>query len=60
MYVCLCHAVTDADVDACVSDGHDSVEAVAARTGASTGCGTCTELLCARVALARRAALAAS
>ena len=60
MYVCLCHAVTDADVDAAVTAGHHTPDAVAEQTGASTGCGTCHELLCSRVALARHASPIAS
>lgn len=52
MYVCICHAVTAADVRAAVEDGGArTAEAVAEATGASTGCGTCEDRLCALVGL---------
>ena len=45
MFVCLCHAVSESDVHAAVLAGHVEAAAVAEHTGASTGCGTCTDLL---------------
>ena len=50
MYVCVCFAVRDADVARCVEHGATSVEDVIDETLASTGCGTCSETLCARFA----------
>ena len=46
MFVCICHAVTDVDVRSAVTSGATDVDSVAARTGASTGCGTCRDTLC--------------
>jgi len=43
MYVCLCHAVTDADILEALRDGHTTAEAVMDATGAGTGCGSCRE-----------------
>jgi bacterioferritin-associated ferredoxin len=39
--VCLCRSVTDHDIRAASARGADTVEAVAALTGAGTGCGCC-------------------
>ncbi|TAK71082.1 MAG: (2Fe-2S)-binding protein [Actinomycetota bacterium] len=50
MYVCLCNAVTDKDVHTAVCEGHRTVEAVAERTYATSGCGACTERVCELVA----------
>ncbi len=41
MIVCLCRSVSDRDVRAARARGADTVEAVAALTGAGTGCGCC-------------------
>jgi bacterioferritin-associated ferredoxin len=60
VYACLCHAVTEDDVRAAVAAGHRCVESVAAATGASTGCGGCTDRLCALVDLAGRTSAMAS
>jgi bacterioferritin-associated ferredoxin len=49
VFVCICHAVTESDVRAAVDAGDRTAEDVAERTSASTGCGTCTERLCAVV-----------
>lgn len=53
MYVCMCFAVRDADVADAVQCGAHSADEVATSTGASTGCGSCRETLCARVAAHR-------
>lgn len=53
MYVCICFAVRDADVAEAVQCGAHCADSVAEATGASTGCGTCRETLCARVAAHR-------
>jgi bacterioferritin-associated ferredoxin len=43
LYVCLCHAVTEAEIfDAVVAGAHTEDE-VGERTAAGTGCGACLE-----------------
>ncbi|GAB2476331.1 (2Fe-2S)-binding protein [Jatrophihabitans fulvus] len=41
MYVCICHAVTDDEIEDAVDAGADSVAAVGLSTRAGTTCGTC-------------------
>lgn len=41
MIVCLCRRVSDRTIRAARADGAHTVEAVAAATGAGTGCGCC-------------------
>ena len=43
MYICICAAITAADVLACCRAGARTAEEVAERCGAGTGCGTCFE-----------------
>jgi bacterioferritin-associated ferredoxin len=54
LYVCICCAVTDDEVDGAVDGGADSVGAVCAATGAGSSCGMChdrlEELIAARCA----------
>jgi bacterioferritin-associated ferredoxin len=45
VYVCICHAVTRDEFDQVVAEGAQSVDAVGARCGAGTGCGSCRERL---------------
>lgn len=45
MYVCLCRAVTEADIDAALAEGAFSASEVIERSGASTGCGGCQSAL---------------
>jgi assimilatory nitrate reductase electron transfer subunit len=45
--VCRCNAVTKADIDASVVDGARTVDDVAHATRATTGCGGCSEDVCA-------------
>lgn len=45
MYVCICHAVTRAELDEVVAMGGRSVDAVGEMCGAGTGCGSCVERL---------------
>lgn len=45
MIVCLCRAVTDRDVRAARARGADTVDGVAALTGAGTGCGCCRDVV---------------
>lgn len=43
MYVCICWAVTEAQVRGCIADGASTVEDVGDRCAAGTGCGSCHE-----------------
>jgi len=43
MYVCICHAVTQADVEAEISAGARTEEEIGERCYAGTGCGTCVD-----------------
>lgn len=52
--VCRCNGVTKGDVVACWRHGARSVEDVARRTRATTGCGGCTEAVCGIVDWLRR------
>ena len=45
MYVCVCHAVTENEVNAEVAFGARSVAEIGERCGAGTGCGMCHEKL---------------
>jgi len=41
MYVCICQAVTEAEVRGCIAAGACTVKDVVTRSAAGTGCGTC-------------------
>ena len=41
MYICLCHAVTDHDIEAAVRAGAHTMNEVQQSLAVSTGCGTC-------------------
>jgi bacterioferritin-associated ferredoxin len=41
MYVCICRAVTEAEVRGCIVDGACTVKEVVKRSEAGTGCGSC-------------------
>jgi bacterioferritin-associated ferredoxin len=41
MYVCICRAVTEAEVRGCIAAGACTVKDVVVRSAAGTGCGTC-------------------
>jgi len=41
MIVCLCHAVSDRDLDKVIESGATTVEEIGQRCGAGTDCGTC-------------------
>ena len=43
MYVCICWAVTEAQVLRCIAEGASTVEDVGDRCAAGTGCGSCHE-----------------
>jgi bacterioferritin-associated ferredoxin len=57
LYVCICRAVTDDEVEAAFAGGANSLEAVRAATGAGSCCGTChdriSELIAARCGVCR-------
>jgi len=41
MYICICHAVTDADIDKAVIGGASSFRDLSNATGCGTQCGCC-------------------
>jgi bacterioferritin-associated ferredoxin len=41
MYVCICRAVTEAEVRGCIASGACTVKEIARRCAAGTGCGSC-------------------
>ncbi|ONI84587.1 (2Fe-2S)-binding protein [Saccharothrix sp. ALI-22-I] len=45
MYVCICAAVSDTQVRACIRNGARTVEEIGERCQAGTGCGTCLDHL---------------
>ena len=45
MYVCICAAVTDAEIRACIDGGADTVEEIGAHCQAGTSCGSCLDRL---------------
>lgn len=45
MFVCICNAVTDRQVEHAVAEGADALDTLAARTGAGACCGSCRPLL---------------
>ena len=49
MYVCICRAVTNDEVDAALASGANSLEAVTAATGAGSRCGTCHDRITALI-----------
>ncbi|WP_223787300.1 (2Fe-2S)-binding protein [Marinicella meishanensis] len=44
MYVCICHGVTEKDIQQAVKQGADSIDALRAKTGATSGCGSCLDV----------------
>lgn len=54
MYVCLCHGVTDRAIREAVSAGARELGDLAAMTGCTTGCGSCSELAQELLSAARR------
>lgn len=44
MYVCICHGVTEKDIKQAVKQGAESIEALRAQTGATSGCGSCLDV----------------
>jgi bacterioferritin-associated ferredoxin len=45
MYVCVCLAVTDQEVDAAIDEGASTCEAVTRACGAGGDCGSCHEMI---------------
>lgn len=43
MYVCVCHAVTDRDIQQAVAQGAHSMRELSARTGVASTCGRCAQ-----------------
>jgi bacterioferritin-associated ferredoxin len=43
MYVCLCQAITESQIKACVRAGAADLQEVSAALGVATGCGCCRE-----------------
>lgn len=53
MYVCICNAVSEADVHSCVAAGAVTVKQVKAVCGWKPGCGSCTRRLVDAIGQAR-------
>ena len=51
MYVCICWAVTEAQVHRCIAAGAGTVDDVSDRCAAGTGCGSCIERIAAMLAV---------
>jgi bacterioferritin-associated ferredoxin len=49
MYVCVCNAVTDREVDQAIEDGALTRDAVTKACGAGGDCGACHEMICDRI-----------
>ena len=49
MYACICHAVTDRELDSVITTGATSQQEVARACGAGTGCGSCVDRICDRL-----------
>jgi len=45
MYICICNAVTESAIRQAVREGARSVFDLTLRTGCSTQCGTCTDVV---------------
>lgn len=44
MYVCICHGITDKDIQKAARTGVTTISQLAAETGATTGCGSCLDM----------------
>ena len=42
MYVCLCHGVTERDIESAVDDGARSLKELSCKLGVATQCGKCS------------------
>jgi bacterioferritin-associated ferredoxin len=52
MFVCICYAVTDVDLDAAIASGARTEDEVGDACGAGMGCGSCLDRICARLSAA--------
>lgn len=43
MYVCICNAITDGEIDQAIASGHSSVEQIYQACGVTPQCGTCRD-----------------
>ena len=43
MYVCICHSITDKDIENSINEGAQNLQDLQALTGCATGCGSCAE-----------------
>ncbi len=43
MYVCICHGVTEKDIQKAAKAGASSMQDIKQMTGCATGCGTCAD-----------------
>lgn len=43
MYVCICHGVTEKDIQKAAKAGANTLQDVKQMTGCGTGCGTCVD-----------------
>ena len=43
MYVCICNAITDQEIERAIADGHVTASAVYSACGVAPQCGTCSE-----------------
>lgn len=50
MYVCICFAVTETELSGVLAAGARSEEEVGDACGAGTGCGSCLDRICDRIA----------
>lgn len=46
MYVCICHAVTDSDLEAEIGAGARTEDEIGERCRAGTSCGSCVDRIC--------------
>ena len=44
MYVCICHGITEKDIQKAAQSGVSTINQLAAETGATTGCGSCLDM----------------
>lgn len=49
MYVCLCRAVTDQEIDAAIAAGCHTLREVGRQTQAASQCGVCAPWICQRL-----------
>ena len=45
MFVCICNAVSERQVEAAIDSGADTLDALATKTGAGACCGSCRPFL---------------